>query len=164
MDGDANNWSFDGDKIHAHSAEGDALFASEKQYQDVTISATVNTPNREASFGDWHAENARNGYLIAFAPVDTPCYWNKTGFVSVIRLVSGNATTLAIYNKEKLSAIGQTAKLKVIARGPSIEVQINGEKILHVSDSTFSSGRIALRIYGEPNFPCDTTYSAVTIH
>ena len=129
----------------------------------MTFSATVSTTNREASLAI-RLQDAGNGYLIIFAPPRTPVPWNKSGFVAVIKKVSGTETTLVSYNKRPLLAIGQTAKLKVIARGPSIEVQLNGTKILHASDSTFATGHIGLRIFGDPNYPCDATFSKVTFH
>ena len=46
----------------------------------------------------------------------------------------------------------------LVARGPLIDVYLNGKKVLHVSDSTFAAGRIGLRLFGDPNYPCDATY------
>jgi len=162
LDGNDEQWSFGHGKIHAHSAEGEGILASPQLYGDVTYSATVSTTNREASLAI-RLQDAGNGYLILFAPAHTPCPWNRTGFVAVIKKVSGNETTLASYNKRKISTIGQTARLKVITHGPSIEVQLNGTKILQVNDSTFATGRIGLRMFGTPDFPCDAMYSRVTI-
>jgi len=163
LEGNEDQWSLSGGKIHAHSVEGENILASEKEYGDVTCSATVSTTNREASLAI-RLRDAGNGYLIIFAPPRTPCPWNRTGFVAVIKKVSGTETTLVSYNKRTLLAVGQTAKLKVIARGPSIEVHLNGTKILHVNDSTFATGHIGLRIFGDPNYPCDATFSRVTFH
>ena len=163
LEGNEDQWSFSGGKIHAHSVDGESILASEKEYGDVTCSATVSTTNREASLAI-RLQDAGNGYLILFAPPRTPVPWNKTGFVAIIKKVSGNETTLVSYNKRTLFAVGQTAKLKVIARGPSIEVQLNGTKILHVNDSTFATGHIGLRIFGDPNYPCDSTFSKVAFH
>jgi hypothetical protein len=129
----------------------------------VTYSATVSTTNREASLAI-RLQDAGNGYLILFAPARTPCPWNRGGFVAVIKKSSGNETTLVSYNKRKISAIGQTARIKVIAHGPSIEVRLNGDKILQVNDSTFATGHLGLRMYGTPDYPCDATYSRVTIN
>jgi hypothetical protein len=64
----------------------------------------------------------------------------------------------------KMDTVGQTANLKVIAHGSSIEVWLNGTKILHDDDSTFSSGKIGLRITGDPNLPCDGVFSNVKFH
>jgi hypothetical protein len=163
LDGSSDQWSFASGKIHAHSTDSESILASEKEYGDVTFSATVNTTNREASLAI-RMRDAGNGYLIIFAPARTPVPWNRTGFVAVIKKVSGGETTLVTYNKRNLLAIGQTAKLRVIAHGFSIEVQLNGTKILHVNDSTFASGRIGLRIFGDSNYPCDATYSKITFH
>jgi 3-keto-disaccharide hydrolase len=163
LDGNEEQWSYANGKIHAHSVDGEGILASPKLYGDVTYSATLSTTNREASLAI-RLQDAGNGYIIIFAPARTPCPWNRTGFVAVIKKVSGNETTLASYNKRKVSAVGQTARLKVIAQGPSIEVQLNGTKILQVKDSTFATGHLGLRMYGTPDFPCDAAFSRVTIH
>jgi hypothetical protein len=163
LGGDENDWSFAGGKIHAHSVSGEGIFASDKEYRDVTLSATVSTTNREASLAI-RMQDAGNGYLILFAPARTPCPWNRTGFIAVIKKTSGNETTLVSFNKRNLSAIGQTAKIKVVARGPLIDVFLNGTKILHVTDSTFANGRIGLRLFGDQNYPCDAVFSKVTFH
>ena len=160
--GNDSQWSFTGGKIHAHSIEGQGILASETEYGDVTFSAAVSTTNRESSLAI-RLQDGGNGYLIIFAPVRTPVPWNRSGFVAIIKEVSGGETTLATYNR-RMSAFGQTAKLKVIARGPAIEVQVNGTKILHVNDSTFTRGRIGFRIFGDPTYPCDATYSRVAFH
>ena len=157
LDGDESNWSFSGGKILAHSENWEGIFASDQEYGDVTFSATVSTTNREASLAI-RLQDAGNGYLILFAPTRP----HAPGFISVVKKTSGHETTLATYNKGNFSAFGQTAKIKVIARGPSIDVYLNGTKKLHVSDSTFTTGRIGLRLFGDPNYPCDSVFSKVT--
>lgn len=159
LDGDVSNWSFAGGKIHAHSESGEGIFASAREYGDVTFSATLSTTNREASLA-LRLQDAGNGYLILFAPTHT----HAPGFIAVIKKTSGSEKTLVIYNKGNFSAFGQTAKVKVIARGPLIDVYLNGTKKLHVSDSTFATGRIGLRLFGDPNYPCDATYSKLAFY
>jgi DNA-directed RNA polymerase subunit RPC12/RpoP len=154
LDGDESNWSFSGGKIHAHSESWEGIFASDKEYGDVTFSATVSTTNREASLAI-RLQDAGNGYLILFAPSRT----HPPGFISVVKKTSGHETTL---NKRALSASGPTANVKVVARGPLIDVYLNGKKVLHVSDSTYAAGRIGLRLFGDPNHPCDSVFSNVT--
>jgi positive regulator of sigma E activity len=161
FDGNKDQWGFVSGKIHAHSEDGEGILASEKQFGDVTYSATVSTTNREASLAV-RMQDAGNGYIILFAPARTPCPWNTTGFIAVVKKVSGTETTLASNNKRNLFATGQTARIKVIARGPVIEVQLNGTRVLRVNDSTYSVGRIGLRIFGTSDYPCDSTFSKVT--
>jgi hypothetical protein len=163
LGGDQDQWSFAGGKVHGHSVNGEGILASEKEYGDVTFSATVSTTNREASLAI-RMQDAGNGYIILFAPPGTPCPWNKRGFIAVVKKMSGSETTLVTYNKRNLSSIGQTSKIRVIAHGPLIEVQLNGTKILDVSDSTFVTGHIGFRIYGASDYPCDAAFSKVTFH
>jgi hypothetical protein len=163
LDGNGGQCSLVNGKIHAHSVDGQSILASEEVYGDVTYSATVSTTNREASLMV-RMKDAGNGYIILFAPVHTPCPWNRSGFIAVIKKVDGNEIKIANYNKRNMYSIGQTARLKVIARGPLIEVFVNGAKILHVSDTTFRSGHIGLRMYGDSNYPCNSTYSRISFH
>jgi hypothetical protein len=163
LDGNEDNWSFVNGKIHVHSVDGEDILESEKEYGDVTFSATVSSTNREASLAI-RLQDAGNGYIITFAPDGTPCPWNPTGFIAVVKKTSGSESTLVAYRKRYLSSIGQTAKIRVIAHGPLIEVQLNGRRILSATDSTFPTGRIGLRIFGDPNHPCDATFSKVTFH
>ena len=161
LDGDKDQWSFENGKITGHSTTGDSMLASPGKYRDVTFSAIVQTANREASLAI-RMQDKDNGYLIVFAPSSTPLL-GSNGYIGLFKKISGNAINLATYTRA-MSSIGQTAKLTVIARGPAIEVWINGKKILRANDSTFASGSIGLRIFGDPNYPCDGTFSKVTFH
>jgi hypothetical protein len=71
---------------------------------------------------------------------------------------------IAYYHGRVFSSIGQSAKIGVTARGPWIEVQLNDVTILRAKDTTFDSGFIGLRIFGDPSSPCDATYSNLTFH
>jgi hypothetical protein len=163
LEGNSSQWSFVGGKIHTHGDNGESILASEENYRDVICSATVSTPNREASLAI-RMQDAGNGYLIVFAPPRTPCPWNRNGFIAIIKKVSGNEITLTSYSRRNLFTIGQTANIKVIARSSSIEVRLNGLEILDVNDSTFASGRIGLRIFGDSNYPCDASFSKIAFH
>ena len=58
--------------------------------------------------------------------------------------------------------MGQSAKIAVAARGPLIEVRLNDVRVLRVMDSTFTTGLIGLRIFGDTDYPCDATFLKVT--
>jgi hypothetical protein len=59
----------------------------------------------------------------------------------------------------KRRGLPQSAKITVKAKGPLIEVRLNDIIILKSRDTTFSSGYIGLRVYGDPVKPSDTTFS-----
>jgi hypothetical protein len=80
----------------------------------------------------------------------------------LIKKESGSETTLATYQGGMFLAMGQSAKITVAAQGPLIEVRLNGARVLRVIDSTFITGLIGLRIFGDPEYPCDATFSKVT--
>jgi hypothetical protein len=158
INGDSGQWSIANGKIRAHTSNGDTIFASRQEYGDVTFSAIASTTNREASLAV-RLQDANNGYLIVFAPAKTP--GNADGFVRLIKRFSGDETTLATYQKRNLVTIGQTAKIKVAAKGPLLTVFLNGAKILQAHDTAFTSGYIGFRVYGWGDFPSDATFSHV---
>jgi hypothetical protein len=161
LDGNDNQWSLAGRKIHAHSTTGEAILASNRKYGDVTYSATVSTTNREATLAI-RLQDAGDGYLVLFAPAHTPAPWNKTGFIAIVKKAGGTETTLAVY--QRIYTLGQTAKIEVIARGPNLQVLLNETKIMQTSDSAYATGFIGLRIYGGEDYPCDATFSSIAFH
>jgi hypothetical protein len=122
------------------------------------LSAVASTTNREASLAI-RLQDANNGYLIIFAPADT--LRDDAGHISLIKKTDGNEVTLASYYG-RLSSMGQSAKITVAARGSVMEVRLNDVRVLRVMDTTFATGHIGLRIFGDPDYPCDATFSNVT--
>jgi Sigma-70, region 4 len=160
LSGDADQWIWANGKINAHSTNGESLLASGKEYVDVTVSATVGTTNREASLAI-RLQDANNGYIVIFAPDGTPR--DDAGHLALVKRTEGQETTLATYRGHVFSSMGQTAKVTVADRGPVIEVWLNDARIMRVMDTTFVKGLVGLRIYGDGDYPCDATFSKVTI-
>ena len=161
ISGNDGQWSWSGGTIEAHTVDGDSIFASSKKYGDVTFSATVRTPNREASLA-FRMQDAANGYILNFVPVGTP--GEPNGFVRLRKRVGNDETTLAVYQGQRLVATGKSAKIKVVAKGSSIQVFLNGANVLRAHDATFTNGYIGLRVYGWGDFPCDATFSGVSFY
>ena len=161
ISGDNGQWSWAGGKIEAHTIDGDSILASSKKYGDVTFSALVSTPNKEASLA-FRMQDAANGYILNFVPVGSP--GEPNGFVRLRKRVDNNETTVATYQGPRLAATGQSAKIKVVARGSSIQVFLNGANVLRMHDTTFTNGCIGLRVYGWGDSPCDATFSGVTFY
>ena len=159
VSGDNGQWSWAGGKIEGHSVTGDSVFASSKKYGDVTLSAVVTTPNREATLA-FRLQDATNGYSVVFAPGNTPGN-DGPGFVRLNKIINASETRLATYQGPRMVAAGKSAKLKVVAKGSLIEVYLNGANILRAHDTTFTSGYIGFRIYGWADAPCDATFSSV---
>ncbi len=128
---------------------------------NVTLSAIASTTNREASLAV-RLQDANNGYLVIFAPAGTPR--EDAGCVLLIRKTEGTEVALASYRGRVLSTLGQSAKIAVTARGSVIEVSLNKVRVLRFMDSTFATGLIGLRIFGDPDSPCDATFASVTFH
>jgi DNA-directed RNA polymerase subunit RPC12/RpoP len=159
--GNKRQWTFASGTITGHSTTAGSLFASKKKYGDVTFSATVSTANREATLAI-RMQDARNGYLVVFVPAGTPPPWNPNGYIAIVRQAGGDTTLAKFDDAGRMAALGQKVKLTVIAHGDNIEVQVNGTKILSAQDSTFPSGRVGLRIYGDGQFPCDGMFSDIS--
>jgi RNA polymerase sigma factor (sigma-70 family) len=152
-------WSFDGGHIQAQTIAGESILASRQAYGDVTFSALAGSQDHEASFAI-RMQDAANGYFIVFAPANTRV--NPNGYIRLSRRVSGSETTLADYKKQKVLGVGHSATIKVLAKGPSIEVFLNGDRVIQAQDTTFASGRIGLRIFGfSSSYPCNSTFSNV---
>ena len=69
--GSSEQWDWANNRINAHSATGDSILASSKQYRNVTVSATVGTTNRDADLV-LRMQDPDNGYLVLFVPDGTP--------------------------------------------------------------------------------------------
>jgi RNA polymerase sigma factor (sigma-70 family) len=160
ISGEPDQWNWSNGVINGHSVTGDSILASGKEYRDVTLSAIVSTTNREASLAI-HLQDAGNGYIILFCPDG---FTNWPGRIDIDKRVSDSQSTIASYRGRVLSSLGQSAKIKVSAQGPWIEVRLNDLTILRVKDTTFASGYIGLRIFGDSSSPCDATYSNLTFH
>jgi RNA polymerase sigma factor (sigma-70 family) len=161
LDGNSEQWSWANGKINGHGTNGESVLASGGEYGDVTVSATVGSTNREASMAI-RLQDADNGYIVVFAPAGT--LRDDAGHMALVKRTGGQETTLATYSGHVFSSMGQAAKITITARGPVIEVRLNDTRIIRVMDTTFTSGLIGLRIYGDADYPCDATFSKVTIH
>ncbi len=159
ISGDNGQWSWAGGKIEGHSVTGDGVLASSKKYGDVTFSAVVGTPNREATLA-FRLQDATNGYSVVFAPGTTPGN-DGPGFVRLNKIINATETRLGTYQGKRMVAAGKPAKIKVVAQGSLLEVFLNGASIVRAHDSTFTNGYIGLRIYGWADAPCDATFSSV---
>jgi len=161
--GDKEQWNLSGGTIKAHSNNGDSILVSDREYGDVTFSAIAGTANREASLA-FRMQDADNGYLVVFVPSNVPR--DPAGFIRLVKRVAGNDILIIANSKDrpKLLANRESAEIKVVAKGPLITVFVNGSQVLQTTDATFAAGHIGLRLYGQPDAPCDATFSDVTFH
>ncbi|HTV43362.1 MAG TPA: sigma-70 family RNA polymerase sigma factor [Candidatus Sulfotelmatobacter sp.] len=160
--GQADQWRWANGQIVGHSVAGDSILASRTKYHDVTISTIARSPDREASIA-FRMQDADNGYVVVFAPGGTSR--DDAGHIALIKRWEGQEQTLASYDHATaFSALGQSAKITIVAKGPLIQVRLNDVTVLHAKDGTFSSGFIGLRMYGEPLSPCDSAFSNLTFY
>jgi hypothetical protein len=161
ISGDNGQWVFADGQIEAHTINGDSILASTKKYGDVTFSAIAKTTNREASLA-FRMQDAANGYILNFTPVGSP--GEPNGFVRLRKRVGNDETTLAVYQGPRLAAAGKLAKIKVVAKGSSIQIFLNGADVLRAHDTNFTTGCIGFRVYGWADSPCDATFSGVKFY
>jgi RNA polymerase sigma factor (sigma-70 family) len=162
ISGDPQSWSFEGGKIMADSLGGYSMLASSNKYSDVTFSAIATSLDHYVNLAI-RLQDANNGYIIVFAPPNIRV--NPNGFVRLDKIVDGTQTTLASYLKQKVLDVGHSAKIKVVARGPVIEVYLNGDRVIRAEDNTFSSGCLGLRAIGASRtYPGHVTFSHVDFY
>ena len=159
LSGDIDDWTWANGKIMGHCTNGESILASGKEYRDVTLSAIASSTNREASLAI-RMQDSDNGYIIIFAPSGT--LRDDAGHISLVKRLSGSETTLASYQGRVFSSMGQSAKIAVAAKGSWLKIQLNDVTVLRVKDTTFTSGFVGFRIYGNAEYPCDATFSKVT--
>jgi serine/threonine protein kinase len=158
LSGQKEQWSWANNAIKGHSTTGDSILGSAKKYSDVTLSVIAGSTNRGADLAI-RMQDADNGYIVVFTPDDTPWAAENGSLVKLEKRTSGEAVELAKFIRRSLP---QSAKITVIAKGPWIEVRLNGDSVLRVHDTTYASGFIGLRIYGDPVKPSDATFSNLT--
>jgi RNA polymerase sigma factor (sigma-70 family) len=163
LSGNVDQWNWADGKINARSTTGDSLLASSEKYGNVTLSVIAGTTNRDADIA-LRLQDADNGYFVLYVPNGTPWAAENGSFVGLMRRTAGDEVTLASYHGRGISEAGPSAKITVTAKGPWIEVRLNGVTVLRTKDATFSSGFIGLRICGDPNKPCAATFSNLTFH
>jgi RNA polymerase sigma factor (sigma-70 family) len=162
LSGGSDQWNWTNNAIYGHTSTGDSILASTRQYDDVTVSAMVSTTNREASLAI-RFQDPDNGYLAVFVPDGTPAAKGDTSKISLLKRRFGEERELAILIRRGLSAPGQLEKFTFSAKGSRLEVRLNDITILRTNDTTFASGFIGLRVYGDPKIPCDGTFSNLTV-
>ena len=130
LNGAPNPWHWANGKITIHDNFGDSLLLSGKEYGDFTMSVIASANTREASLAI-RMQDVDHGYIIVFCPAGTRWSAHNPAHLDVVkRNPEGNGRNefLATYKGKKFNAVGPKAKIEVTARGPLIEVRLNGDK------------------------------------
>lgn len=163
--GAVDAWHWSHGKITVHDDFGDGVLVSGKEYGDFKLSANVTASSREASFA-LRMRDPDHGYFLTFVPAGTAWTKHNSPHLDLIKISRGqvdDGKILAVFKGRKLSRIGPHAKIEVVARGPLIEVRLNNIKVLEVRDDSFLTGRVGLRVAGDPPGPSDAVYSKLII-
>ncbi|HLW01436.1 MAG TPA: hypothetical protein VKT82_22460 [Ktedonobacterales bacterium] len=106
------------------------------------------------------------GVAIAFRSVGIDGYGFllfANGTYQLVRWdAQGNATNLIPLTPSAAihTGLGRTNELKIIAQGASITLIVNGQQLQQISDSTYTTGNIAL---GAARFAAEAVFSHLTI-
>lgn len=160
--GESDQWNWVDNAIIGHTITGDSILGSSRQYGDVTLSGMVSTTNREASLA-LRLQGPEDGYIAVFAPDGVPAAEGGHSKIVLIRRIAGEEREIGIFKRRKLSGPGQFEKLTFAAKGPQLEVCLDDIPVIKTNDTTFTSGFIGLRIYGDPKIPCDGVFSNLVV-
>ncbi len=164
LSGNKNQWNYAHGKLTGRSSTAAGILVSPGKYGDVTFSATVQIASGQTALAI-RMRDRNNGYFVIFSAGGARRAGNG-GAIVLEKESFGNTTLLATTrgNLTSMPSIGQTATIKVIARGTLVEVWVDGKKLLQARDSTFAAGCIGIGISGNPNVPAEATFSKVTFH
>jgi RNA polymerase sigma factor (sigma-70 family) len=160
LSGNADQWNWADGKINAHSTTGDTILASNRKYRDVTLSVVAGTTNRDADIA-FRMQDADNGYFLLYVPDNTSWAAENGCYIAVIKRVAGEETEIGTFKRPNLA---ESAKITLKVRGSNIEVSLNNTPVINIYDTTFGSGFVGLRAYGDPIKPCDATFAKLIIH
>ena len=159
LSGNGEQWNWTNNTIYAESTNGESILASNRKYGDATISATLGSTNRDAELL-LRVPDAENGYHVIYTPDDTPWAAENGSILKLVRKIAGEEMDLAEFKRRKLPHF---AKITASARGTSLEVRLNDVLVIRTNDTTFASGFIGLRVYGDPVKPSACTFSNLTV-
>jgi len=157
-------WKCNEGTISGHSNSLDSLLLSKETYRDITLSAEVSTTNREASLALRMNDDGSDGYLIVFIPDGVEFanqYAGGLGEISVKERNDYSEVTLDSYHASNFPRSGETSLVRVVAEGTSIKVFLNKSLVINITDATFTSGHIGIRIFGDTSIPCDALFRNV---
>lgn len=160
VSGKRDQWNWTNHAIYGHSITGDTILASTKKYGDVTLSAVVGSTNRGSELV-LRLSDADNGYHVIYTPDGTPWAADNGSIIKLVKKITGHEMDLGVFKRQGLP---QSAKITVTATGSRFEVRFNDVPIIRTNDTTFASGFIGVRVYGDPIKPCDGTFSNLTFY
>jgi hypothetical protein len=133
------------------------MLVSPDTFSDFELSADVSTVNREASLA-FRIQDQPNGYIAIFEPDGIPPF---PGGIWFARRVAWNETYPLYSHPDPFPTAGEVAHLRIVGQGSTFELELNGVSLGTVEDSTFSSGKLGLRINGDAGLPVDARFSNV---
>ena len=72
-------------------------------------------------------------------------------------------TQLAITRVPAMVQVRDTARLRLIARGQTLALFMNGREVARVTDASHAEGRVGLRVFADAEGPCDASFSNVRV-
>ena len=122
LNGSSDQWNWSNNAINGHSTTGDTILASNKKYENVTLSVVASSTNRGADLA-LRMQDADNGYIVVFTPDSTPWAAENGSAIKVEKRFAGETKEIGLFKRRGLA---HSAKITVTAKGPLIEVRMNG--------------------------------------
>jgi Domain of Unknown Function (DUF1080) len=143
------NCSFTGGAYHASESNSNTYFtcaALSSNYSNFTYQVTMQInkgANVAAGITFRGDDNAGKDYSFILDPTGGySLFLYSSSTVKPATLQSGDASSVGFK-----TGVGQSNDIGVVARGSSISLYVNGQKLTAVTDSTYTSGQIGTVVY-----------------
>lgn len=147
------------------SVRGEALSPFRSGVSDFDITYRVTVKRREGSLMFRLASKRRNGYadcyrvmFCPFADQGAPGHQGAPAGLYLTKRVAGSDTYLA-YTQTGFPRPSGTTHLRVTATGSALKVYENSNLVLEAEDSSFQSGRLAWRVFGDTDNPAAAEFA-----
>jgi hypothetical protein len=152
-------WSAVGDQVHADANHTGALMSDFATVGDFTFSGTmtaVDLADNDTMGFVFNFQDSSNNYRLSFAGGSSYTSTKEHYGVVVVREVAGSDTYLASDDYLEWTP-GVTYDFSVTRQGQTLDILLSDASgtifTANLNDSTFTSGRVGLQVYGqETNF------------
>lgn len=154
------SWKLDGEVVYGRSVDGDSILVSSEEYSDFVFAARVSTTNREASLF-FRIQDVAHCYQVVLFPEGSSA--GRGGVYLRLRDWQ-KRDEIARYTEAGWPRLGEKIHVLIVAVGDRIVVAVNGKEVIDIRDSTYRSGKVGLRVYGERDYPCDSWFDRIMIY
>jgi len=164
--GQVSKLNASGEPVRLRSKNGDVTALVAGGVTDFTLTFEVNVAEREGSaFFRLSSDSAEvygrpthglSGYGVIFCPFSDQ---GANPGLYLVKRVNGVEQTLASTQTGFPRTDGKS-RLTISARGGELAVYEEGSRVLRAEDTSYGTGDIVFRIYGDPELPADAQFRA----